>query len=235
MPIAAQLLPAAAKFLRQIVPPVVATLIAAVLIAAYNKTFSSHLSQPRFSGLQAEASATLPAAPAVAKTAEPATEVITINEFVDEPERLADKDAGQESGKGQSAIKVAAEPAAPRTTPAPRAEPRRVAALEQPPPTSAPIIAPPPVIVAVPVAPVAAAPVAQEPPPVIVATPPMVTVPDRSSARPTEEAHAPPPASQGALGRIVNTLKPSNWFARAREFGERIEQAGNDILPNIRQ
>ena len=39
----------------------------------------------------------------------------------------------------------------------------------------------------------------------------------------------------GPIGMIVNTLKPSNWFARAREFGEKIEQAGNDILPNIRQ
>jgi hypothetical protein len=45
----------------------------------------------------------------------------------------------------------------------------------------------------------------------------------------------PPPPPQGALGAIVNTLKPSALFARAREFGERIEAAGNEILPNIRQ
>jgi hypothetical protein len=32
----------------------------------------------------------------------------------------------------------------------------------------------------------------------------------------------------------VNTLRPSSLFARAREFGERIEAAGNEILPNIR-
>jgi hypothetical protein len=30
-------------------------------------------------------------------------------------------------------------------------------------------------------------------------------------------------------------LKPSTWFAHAREFGQKIEDAGNDILPSIRQ
>jgi len=71
-----------------------------------------------------------------------------------------------------------------------------------------------------------------QPPPVI-AAPPVVTVPDRP--RPIEQAQAGEPnPPQGPLGKIVDTLKPSNLFARAREFGEKIEQAGNDILPNIR-
>ena len=114
--------PPSRKFARQIVPPVVATLIAAFLIAAYNTTFSGHVTQPRMGGLQAEAGA----APHTrrqprlrcCKAAEPVTEVITIHEYVDAPERLAEKDAGQEAGKDQSAIKMrggaAADAAAPR-------------------------------------------------------------------------------------------------------------------------
>lgn len=266
---AEQFLPAAAKFARQIVPPVVATLIAAVLIAAYNKTFSGHLSQPRFSGLQTEASAAPvapPAAPVAAKPAAPVTEVITIDEYVDAPERLADKDAGTEAGKDQAAIKIAADPSPPRTAtaervaapaPAARPEPRRIASVEhvQPVPAPVPVIAvqptPAPVIAAHPLpapataappmpAPVivvapAAPPVVQEPPSVIAATPPIVTVPDRPNMRSVQAQAEPPAPPNGPIGLIVDTLKPSNWFARAREFGERIEQAGNDILPNIRQ
>jgi hypothetical protein len=30
-------------------------------------------------------------------------------------------------------------------------------------------------------------------------------------------------------------MKPSSIFARMRELGDRIEAAGNEILPNIRQ
>ncbi len=67
MLVAARFLPAAAKFARQIVPPVVATLIAAFLIAAYNTTFSGHLAQPRMGGLQAEASATPNAVPGLCR------------------------------------------------------------------------------------------------------------------------------------------------------------------------
>ena len=72
----------------------------------------------------------------------------------------------------------------------------------------------------------------------------MVTVPDRPRVRalppggePQFEQPAPPPPGppQGPIGTIVNTLKPSTWFDRAREFGEKIEAVGNDILPNIRQ
>jgi len=99
------------------------------------------------------------------------------------------------------------------------------------------------------------------PPPVIVAAPaatgipagnpneaPMVTVPDRQRAMSQQQqpypADAPngeqqaqqqPGAPQGPIGTFVNAMKPSNWFARAREFGERVEAVGNDILPTIRQ
>jgi hypothetical protein len=95
--------------------------------------------------------------------------------------------------------------------------------------------------------PVARPPVAYEPPPVITAAKPMVTVPDRPGLRPAYEAQAPgqirqetqeqAPAPQrpGMLGAIVDTLKPSSLFRSAREFGDKIEAAGNDILPNIRQ
>jgi hypothetical protein len=108
-----------------------------------------------------------------------------------------------------------------------------------------------PAVAAAPIAqpPGAAMPVAQEPPPVITAKP-MVTVPDRPGLRPAYEAQAPgqvqqqqaqeqpstpEPQRQGVLGAIVETLKPSSIFRSAREFGDKIEAAGNDILPNIRQ
>jgi hypothetical protein len=93
-------------------------------------------------------------------------------------------------------------------------------------------------------------PVAQEPPPVIAAKP-MVTVPDRPrapypqsgsyppnapyQAAPEQEIAAPPPPQGGPLERFVDTMKPSSIFARMRELGDRIEAAGNEILPNIRQ
>ena len=43
---ASRLVPLALRFCRQIVPPVVATLIAAGLISAYNRTFADQLQQP---------------------------------------------------------------------------------------------------------------------------------------------------------------------------------------------
>lgn len=285
----ASLLPAAAKFIRQIVPPVVATLIAAVLIASYNSTFSGHLTQPRMAAMHAGES-TAQAAPAPAIKAEapvagpatkseaPVTEVITIHEVIEVPERLADKDARQDAGKDQPEMKIAAtEPAAPQPSsesalqraaaalertapPAPRTEQRRVAAVEharpapapvvvQPMPAqqmpqphvqqmSAPVVAAPPMAAPVIVAAPSAAPIAHEPPPVIAAAPPMVTVPDKPRARTEQvepEAEVQAPARRdGALGVVVNNLKPSTWFTRAREFGEKLEQVGNDILPNIR-
>ena len=46
-----------AKYLRQIVPRVIATLIAAVLIAGFNRTFSTHLTQPRMAALHPDTKA----------------------------------------------------------------------------------------------------------------------------------------------------------------------------------
>lgn len=273
---ASQLVPLATKCCRQIVPPVVATLIAAGLISAYNRAFSGHLQQPRMSALHEAAATADTAAPitTVGMTRPPAppapavTETITIYEEAIEPERLAEKDDGEEAGKDQAALKVAADPAptpvpartaAPVTRAEPRSEPHHVAALE---PAQPVVRAPVPVILAVP-PPVVAAPVAapvvpampapeqrpaqfqqqQQPPPqqqqqqpVIVGSAPVVTVPDRPNMRPAEEAQMDPPAPpRGALGTFVHALKPSTWFARAREFGDKIEAAGNDMLPNIRQ
>ena len=302
-PAASQLLPAAARFCRQIVPPVVATLIAAGLISTYNRSFSGHLSQPRMGGLNdvnaadgttAPISTVAMTRPPATPTA-PATETITIYEEVIAPERLWEKDAKEEAGKDQSPIRLAADPlpAPVRTAgPAPRAEPHRLAAVEiAQPVVSAPapvIVAVPPAVVAPPVsAPVVAAmpgvqeqrppyhqpsqpyppqvqrypqpqvqhypqpqvqhypqpqvqqypqPQYQSPPPVIVATPPIVTAPDRPNARAVEQAQAhPAPPAQGAFGTFVHVLKPSTWFAHAREFGQKIEDAGNEILPSIRQ
>jgi hypothetical protein len=269
---ASQLVPLAAKFCRQIVPPVLATLIAAGLISAYNRAFSGHLQQPRMSALhEAQAAAdTVPPITTVAMNkpaalpAPPVTETITIYEEAIAPERLTEKEAGEESAKDQAAARVVVEPglapAAVRTaTPAPRVEPRaeapHVAAAELPPPV---VRAPVPVIVAVAPPPVVAAPGApapviatvppaqqpyppqpypqyQPPPPVIVGSAPMVTVPDRPSTRPIEEAQMQAPPPQSAIGKFVHAMKPSTWFAAARQFGDKIEAAGNDILPNIRQ
>lgn len=263
---ASRLVPLTVKFCRQVVPPVIATLIAAGLIQAYNRTFSGHLTQPRLGALHAEEGP--PAAPITtvgmtkppAPPTPPVTETITIYEEVIAPERLTDKDAKEEAGKDQT-VRLASEPTpapapvrtaspAPRAEPKfepPHAEPHRVAALELPPPVvraPVPVIAavPPPVMAAPTSAPVVAAmPPAQErvqpqyPPPVTMGAPPIVTVPDRPNARPVEEAQVPPAPPRGAMGTFVHVLKPSTWFAHAREFGEKIEQAGNDILPNIRQ
>jgi hypothetical protein len=266
---ASQLVPLATKFCRQVVPPVVATLIAAGLISAYNHAFSGHLQQPRMAALHAAENAAPQAASitTVGMTKPPpapVTETITIVEDEATPERLWEKDAKEEAGKDQAPIKLAAEPApAPVRTvaPAPRIEPKyeprpdarfepRVAAVELAQPVAPVARAPVPAIIAVPpsvvapptTAPVVAAMPTQEqrqpqyqPPPVVMGTPPMVTVPDKPVARPVEETQAEPPRPQGPFGTFVNVFKPSNWFARAREFGEKIEAAGNDILPNIRQ
>ena len=260
-PAVSQLVPLAVKSCRQIVPPVVATLIAAGLISAYNRAFSTHLQQPRMSALHEVAAADGTTAPITtvgmtkppAPPAPPLTETITIYEEAVAPERLAEKDAGEEAGKDQSPVKLAAEAPAPvrAASPGPQTEPRvephRVASVE--PPVAPVARAPVPVIVAVP-PPVVAAPTSApvviampapvqpqfQPPPVIGAAP-MVSVPDRSSARLAEEAGAQPaPAPpQGALGKFVHAMKPSTWFAAAREFGQKIEDTGNDILPNVRQ
>jgi len=302
-----RLLPAAGKFTRQIVPPVIATLIAAGLISAYNRAFTGHLQQPRMAALHQDAAA--PASEPVAKPLAP-TDAVAIYDNIAPPARLWEKEAKQESGKDQ-AIKVA-EPAAaaapvrtaapPSAKSEPRAEHRRLAIVEPAPVIRAPtpavaapvvVAVPPPVVAPPPHAPAVSSmptvqelrqpvlppqphyqqphygqpqyqqppyqqpqyvqpqhpqpqyqqpqyaqpqpPQYQQPPyqPAVITAQPVV-MPDRS--RPVEPAlseTASPP--QGPIGKFVDTLKPSNLLARAREFGEKVEQAGNDILPNIRQ
>jgi hypothetical protein len=306
-----KLLPLARSFSRQIVPPVLATLIAALLIAGFNRAFSSHLVQPRMAALHHAQGETRPIVYAANPQQEVAvTEVATSGPTV--PERIFAKDNVREAGKDQGTLKVAAAPAAPTPVPTPAPAPRvtrksepaieqRVASVPvvvapapapiapapvivapsaQPvaphygaPVTQAPIAAPlPPVATAqpalppqrlapqygapvtqapigAPLPPVAAAqPVAPEPPPVITAKP-MVTVPDRPRAAPYPgyEPRAPydqqaqqsddaaPPRADRPLERFVDAIKPSSIFNRMREFGDRIEAAGNEILPSIRQ
>jgi len=305
--------PAFAWFARQIAPSMIATLLAALVIAGYNRAFSGHLASPRLSAVRAamDKVAGEPAMPAAAATETPATpkpawttQVVEIIAPTGDLERSFDKDEGREAAKDQSKLRVAdvtpaAAPVAPRPVVVrqepPRQEPRqelrdpraaepqvlvvdpRGVAPTAPPPGGylavqqpvvvqplQPAAAPVPVVAApmaaptVPVAqqpvarlpvaqpPVAQPLVAQEPPPVITAKP-MVTVPDRPGLRPAYEAPAPgpvqpqqaeaPPQQQrpGMLGAIVDTLKPSSILRSAREFGDKIEAAGNDILPNIRQ
>jgi hypothetical protein len=232
----------ASKFLRQIVPPVIATLIAAVLIAGFNRAFSTHLTQPRMAALHNEANS---AAESAGQRAQPvaATAVTQAPEAMTEPaiERLWDKDGIREAAKDQ--IKTAEavpapgparrtervaeiRPAEPRAVEPRQAEPYLPAPVAAAPVTTAPI-AVAPVTVAPPLA--AAAPVRPE---AVVVEAPMVTVPDRPRPLPPAQIAEPP---QGPIGTIVNTLKPSSLFARAREFGEKIEAAGNEILPSIRQ
>ena len=279
---AARFLPAIRNFSRQIVPPVIATLLAAVLIAGYNRAFTGHLVQPRMGMMHGDIIGTDEAQrPAGAATAKPreATDAIVVAEPVSAQNRVYAKDNDREAAKDDIALRTAAAPAAepaaveaaaPAAPPAPPAaraparktEPRIVERrAAEPRPYGAPVVvSQPPVIVAQPpiaapgpviaTAPVAAPypaqqPVAQEPPPVI-AGKPIVTVPDRpraayppnapyEAAAPEREIAAPPPPQGGPLERFVDTMKPSSIFARMRELGDKIEAAGNDILPNIRQ
>jgi hypothetical protein len=180
-------------------------------------------------------------------------------------EKEANTEAGKDQSAARVAVQTPAPQPAPRPVAVtPRPEPRVASVPYVVPPPAQPVIAQPvtaqPQVTVAPMAPppVAAAPLAPPvvvagPPPVIMAQPPVamapppaagpqqiVTVPDRAyPQRPAYEAHAeevaPPPPPRGAIGAIVNTLNPSTWFARAREFGERVEAAGNEILPNIRQ
>ena len=294
--------PALAWFARQIAPSVLATLIAALVIAGYNRAFSGHLASPRLSAVRAAMDKVTPTpeADAADTAARPkptwTTQVVEIIAPTGDIERSFDKDEGREAAKDQSKFKVADVPPAavpapvvPRAVvarPEPRQEsrpelreprapepqvvvvdPRGVAPIAPPPggylavqqPAVVPPSQPAPVAAAptIPVArqpvaampPVAQPPVAYEPPPVITAAKPMVTVPDRPGLRPAYEQqapapgqvqqeaqeHAPAPQRPGMLGAIVDTLKPSSLFRSAREFGDKIEAAGNEILPNIRQ
>jgi len=276
-------LPAARSYARQIVPPVLATLIAALLIAGFNRAFSGHLVQPRMAALHSGAGETTRP---IVYAPNPHEESAFTEVPVSEPtvsERIFAKDDAREAGKDQTSLKLATAPSLP-AAPAPvapriasrKAEPQvieqrqvteqrvseqresRVAAV----PVivaPAPAIVAPAIVIAQPIAPIAQQPiapplppvaaaqqpVAQEPPPVITAKP-MVTVPDRPRpAYPGYEQRAPydqqaeqdvaPPREQRPLERFVDSLKPSSIFNRMREFGDRIEAAGNEILPNIRQ
>src|ERR1041385_7942979 len=87
---ASRLVPLAVKSCRQIVPPVIATLIAAGLISAYNRAFSGHLQQPRMAALHQDA-AEVPAGPA-AKPFNPA-DAIAIYDNIAPPPRLWEKEA----------------------------------------------------------------------------------------------------------------------------------------------
>ncbi len=281
---AAHFLPAIRNFARQIVPPVVATLLAAVLIAGYNRAFTGHLVQPRLGMLHGDVVGTDEAPrPAGVPTAKPreVTDAVIVAEPVSAQNRVYAKDNEREAAKDDSALKTAAAPAAepappveataaaaaaPPTPPVARAAPRKVEprVVErrpvEPRPYGAPVVVSQPPVVVVqppmgaPVPVIVAAPypgypmqqpVAQEPPQVIAAKP-VVTVPDRpraayppnapyETAVPQQETAAPPPPQGGPLGRFVDTMKPSSIFARMRELGDKIEAAGNDILPNIRQ
>jgi hypothetical protein len=177
------------------------------------------------------------------------------------PQKELKGELGKDQSKEQPVAKAPV-PAPRPVASAPRAEPPRVTerraeprptnvAVAQP-MTAAPLPAPlnPPVVIAAPAPvigppPVGPGPMVMQPsavplePPPVVAGRPYVTVPDRpyQQQRPTYEANAddlPPPPPRGPLGMIVDTFRPSALFARAREFGEKIEQTGNDILPNIR-
>ena len=56
-----------------------------------------------------------------------------------------------------------------------------------------------------------------------------------SRGRARSMLNAPKPSMSRVRAIFVDTLKPSSLFRSAREFGDKIEAAGNDILPNIRQ
>jgi hypothetical protein len=276
--ITVKFLPLARTFARQIIPPVLATLIAALLIAGFNRAFSSHLVQPRMAALHSvTGEPTRPIVYATPREREemPATD-ITLAPDVAKPEHIFAKDDAREAGKDEPSFKVASAPAAAVAAPAPapvpaqprvvrkpdaqrteqvierRVEPRVAAVPLVVGPAPAMVVAPgpalpPPPIVARPVGPMMG-PVAQEPPPVITARP-MVTAPDRprqaqapypgyEPRAPYEQAQADdyaPPREPRPLERFVDSLKPSSIFNRMREFGDRIEAAGNEILPSIRQ
>jgi hypothetical protein len=182
----ARLLPPINKFLDQIWPSVVATLIAAGLISGYNHAFSGHLQQPRMAALH-EAAGVEPAAPAVTVVAKPAPSALT-DLTVRDPEpalaRVAEKEPTTEAGKDQTAVKVAvaapAPAARPVAVPAPRPEPRVA---------SVPYVVPPPAapVTVAPMAPPLAAAPTPLPPPVIMATPPMAQPPVASAQQPMQQ------------------------------------------------
>ena len=236
------MLAATAKFLRQIIPPVIATLIAAVLIAGFNRAFSDHLTQPRMGMLHRDTIGTDARRRAATRTradgkaARTATDAIVVAEPVSADNRVP-KDNDREAAKDDTALKLTA--AAPAAGPgggraaAPHAEPAPVE-----PPARAGRARTPPVMVAPRVVerrrswprPVRQAPVCRR-----AAADGDGAGPPASAAAGADRASRPRHRRRAPIGTIVNTLKPSSLFARAREFGEKIEAAGNEILPSIRQ
>jgi hypothetical protein len=250
---AVKLVPVLRTYTKQIIPPVLATLIAALLIAGFNRAFSGHLVQPRMAALHSSEETR----PTEAKVREmPAVEIANAAEPTPQ-ERIFAKDNDREAAKDQPVTKVAMTapapvPAAPApvtaapvaAAPLPRAAQRPI----EPRVATAPLAPTPvPVVVAAPVQPVSPPvavqqPFPQEPPTVIVGRPGVTPV-----ERPRSQAQMPSPQQQAAqqeltqpaqprpFERLVDSMKPSSIFDRMREFGDRIEAAGNEILPSIRQ
>src|SRR5882757_6092672 len=136
--------PALAWFARQIAPSMIATLLAALVIAGYNRAFSGHLTSPRLSAVRAALDRTSePAVPAVVEADAPArpkpvwtTNVVEIIAPTGELERSFYKDEGREAAKDQSKVKVA--DVAP-----PAAAPVAVAPVVAAPVVAAPVVAAP--------------------------------------------------------------------------------------------
>ena len=85
-------------------PPVIATLIAAVLIAGFNSAFQTHLVQPRMAALHPEATTSEPA-PARAAPAAPIIAPISSPNL--SSTRLGDKGGMREASKDHPTLKLA--------------------------------------------------------------------------------------------------------------------------------
>ena len=190
------MLAATTKFLRQIVPPVIATLIAALLIAGFNQAFQTHLTQPRMAALHPEANSE----PAPARAAPAAPTIVA--DLVTAPvvERQGDKGGMREASKDHPALKLAE----PAPTPAPARRTERAAEMRPAEPYLAAVPLTPPPVIAAPVAVaaplvVAAPAVRQEP---VFAASPMVTVPGALRSVPAAaDAGDPAPSPSGVRRR----------------------------------
>jgi len=201
---------ATSKFLRQIVPPVIATLIAAVLIAGFNRAFSTHLTQPRLGGLNSGATTEAPDERVMPRPA--AVRPTWTAETVDEPAPVREWQKGgvREAAKDPAGIRTAeTTPAAPpvpavarkeaRPAEARQVEPRQIESrpvenrqvvTRQTHVIATPMTAPAPPVVTAPPVVHAPPPVVMAPPvaaaPVAVAAPVMVAAPTRQDM-PREE------------------------------------------------
>jgi hypothetical protein len=202
---------ATSRFLRQIIPPVIATLIAALLIAGFNRAFSTHLTQPRMGGLSAQSTEAAeeramprPAAARPTWAAEALVEPVPVREW----QKDGTRDAAKDPLGTKTAETAPAAPPAPVATrrEARQAEPRQaesrpvesrhtatrqthVIATPVPVPPPAVVVAPPPVAHAVP-------PVVTVPPvatPVVVAAPPVIAAAPTRQEMWREEMGAEPP------------------------------------------